>query len=281
MEEIHSIYHEYRRYGDPLQWECQKLGREAFDSQQACMQETLCDTLFTADDSYHLANVLESSAVFRDRNVEQLLNVLEHCGKDNDNVTRLRDELLSRGFVLCFVFVNDDVRNETETVEQAIRLIESASNGEGEVHVLSNTSSVCTAPRRPSTNVVAIVSNGTNAVSQDELCDSRPTSHFTLQCSMCANSVLELPGEECDDGNTADGDGCSASCTIEKAFVCTTITWRTSVCRHYDIDLNKFDNTTKDRTVVFFHRNEVVFLADNHTLDSSDYGDEVGCFMDD
>ncbi len=30
----------------------------------------------------------------------------------------------------------------------------------------------------------------------------------------CGNSTLD-PGEECDDGNTSDGDGCSADCLVE------------------------------------------------------------------
>ncbi len=33
-------------------------------------------------------------------------------------------------------------------------------------------------------------------------------------CLVCGNDVLEA-GEECDDGNTNDGDGCSAGCLIE------------------------------------------------------------------
>jgi len=33
-------------------------------------------------------------------------------------------------------------------------------------------------------------------------------------CAVCGNGVLE-PGEECDDGNIAPGDGCSATCTLE------------------------------------------------------------------
>ncbi len=32
--------------------------------------------------------------------------------------------------------------------------------------------------------------------------------------AVCGNGILE-PGEECDDGNTVSGDGCSADCTIE------------------------------------------------------------------
>jgi cysteine-rich repeat protein len=36
---------------------------------------------------------------------------------------------------------------------------------------------------------------------------------------VCGNGTVEAveAGEQCDDGNTADGDGCSASCTIETA----------------------------------------------------------------
>jgi len=37
---------------------------------------------------------------------------------------------------------------------------------------------------------------------------------------VCGNGVLELPDEECDDGNTVDGDGCSATCTNEPVPVC-------------------------------------------------------------
>jgi fibro-slime domain-containing protein len=37
----------------------------------------------------------------------------------------------------------------------------------------------------------------------------------------CGDGVIQ-PGEQCDDGNTASGDGCSASCQIETGFVCPT-----------------------------------------------------------
>ena len=35
--------------------------------------------------------------------------------------------------------------------------------------------------------------------------------------SPCGNGKKD-PGEACDDGNTHDGDGCSATCTLESAF---------------------------------------------------------------
>src|SRR5262249_46094367 len=34
----------------------------------------------------------------------------------------------------------------------------------------------------------------------------------------CGDFVLE-PGEQCDDGNNIDGDGCSATCLFEKNFI--------------------------------------------------------------
>ena len=36
----------------------------------------------------------------------------------------------------------------------------------------------------------------------------------------CGNSVLD-PGEQCDDGNTSNGDGCSDTCQVEDGWVCT------------------------------------------------------------
>jgi cysteine-rich repeat protein len=43
-----------------------------------------------------------------------------------------------------------------------------------------------------------------------------------LNCAQCGNGTLETP-EQCDDGNTAGGDCCSATCTYEAGFSpCTT-----------------------------------------------------------
>ncbi|MBK8156763.1 MAG: DUF4215 domain-containing protein [Streptococcus sp.] len=37
---------------------------------------------------------------------------------------------------------------------------------------------------------------------------------------MCGDAVLSI-SEQCDDGNTASGDGCSTSCIVENGFTCT------------------------------------------------------------
>jgi len=41
----------------------------------------------------------------------------------------------------------------------------------------------------------------------------------TTRPSVCGDSVL-IASEECDDGNTANGDGCSATCILETGYMC-------------------------------------------------------------
>ena len=41
----------------------------------------------------------------------------------------------------------------------------------------------------------------------------------------CGNGIVDY-GEQCDDGNQADGDGCARSCVKEAGFTCKTV----SVC---------------------------------------------------
>jgi cysteine-rich repeat protein len=49
-----------------------------------------------------------------------------------------------------------------------------------------------------------------------ELCElyQLTGNQYPLKCWNCGNGTVE-PMEECDDGNTDNGDGCSADCTIE------------------------------------------------------------------
>lgn len=48
-------------------------------------------------------------------------------------------------------------------------------------------------------------------------------------CPSCGDKNLD-PGEECDDGNTKDGDGCSAGCTVEKQPPCPPCDCPPSTC---------------------------------------------------
>jgi cysteine-rich repeat protein/YVTN family beta-propeller protein len=58
----------------------------------------------------------------------------------------------------------------------------------------------------------------------DSETDARPTIR-------CGNGIPQT-GEECDDGNTTDGDGCSATCTVEQGWSCQTFMNKplTSIC---------------------------------------------------
>ncbi len=43
---------------------------------------------------------------------------------------------------------------------------------------------------------------------------------ITGAVALCGNGILD-PGEDCDDGNSLDGDGCSATCSIESGWSCS------------------------------------------------------------
>ncbi len=72
----------------------------------------------------------------------------------------------------------------------------------------NTTKCVRTVPERTETQV----SNFSGSIDKPSDCVVTP---------VCGNSVVEAP-EACDDGNTVDGDGCSATCTVEarKVYVC-------------------------------------------------------------
>ncbi len=61
--------------------------------------------------------------------------------------------------------------------------------------------------------------------------------------AVCGNSVVDGP-ESCDDGNTADGDGCSATCTVETGWICAD-GGASGCCRDEDDD-GSCDNTDPD-----------------------------------
>ena len=46
-------------------------------------------------------------------------------------------------------------------------------------------------------------------------------------CTAVCGDGVKFPGEACDDGNTRNGDGCSATCTLEPGFTCTVVSVRT------------------------------------------------------
>ncbi|MBN2493739.1 MAG: DUF4215 domain-containing protein [Deltaproteobacteria bacterium] len=77
-----------------------------------------------------------------------------------------------------------------------------------------------------------------NLLDPGEECDLGPANSDTAsgqcpgvcrtdcRCPYCGDYTVDfVRGEECDDGNNTDGDGCSAACTIEAATTCGNGTW--------------------------------------------------------
>ena len=72
--------------------------------------------------------------------------------------------------------------------------------------------------------------------------------------------------EACDDGNTADGDGCSGSCEIESGYVCTTVVNQKSSCSipvapTLEFEVKVYGPITESETATV----KVVRLGDNTT----------------
>ena len=50
-----------------------------------------------------------------------------------------------------------------------------------------------------------------------------PYAKYNFACTKCGNSIfISGDGEQCDDGNDSNGDGCSSSCQIETGYSCDT-----------------------------------------------------------
>jgi cysteine-rich repeat protein len=48
------------------------------------------------------------------------------------------------------------------------------------------------------------------------------SSAVPVNLQNCGDGKLDPPGEQCDDGNTTNGDGCNALCQIEANWLCPT-----------------------------------------------------------
>jgi cysteine-rich repeat protein len=90
------------------------------------------------------------------------------------------------------------------------------------------------------------------------------------QGPVCGNGVVESPDEDCDDGNTVNGDGCTAACMIEVGGGGGGFGGSFATCFIKDTKVRMADNTekniqdvqigdvlkgeTSDNTVLAFHR---------------------------
>jgi cysteine-rich repeat protein len=69
---------------------------------------------------------------------------------------------------------------------------------------------------------------GNNVVEPGEDCDGTAGCDATCKLPTVCGNGAKQGTEACDDGNTTDGDGCSATCTVEVGYTCTGTT--PSVC---------------------------------------------------
>jgi cysteine-rich repeat protein len=78
----------------------------------------------------------------------------------------------------------------------------------------------------------------------DLTCTATRTSicEFPNGLAPCGNgSINTIANEECDDGNSTPGDGCSATCTIETGYACSGTP---SVCHPIELCWDGIDNDT-------------------------------------
>ena len=223
-------------YGDridsPFASECQETNRILYERQSQCLDEGLCETVFTAADAAIITSQwLDGLPVFRDRAVAQLLELVRACGENATNVAPLRRELEAAGFVICLQVTAANVSEARKKADGLRRLIREQTGAE--MVLLENGDIQCNAEsgrrrrrRREVAFDIAILSNGTNALSSESLCNNglnnvTSGSGVELVCPECGNGQTELPSESCDDGNVVDGDGCSSNCTIEPSASCS------------------------------------------------------------
>lgn len=74
-----------------------------------------------------------------------------------------------------------------------------------------------------------------NQIGIPHTCDCAPGSSRPLNdpngaCVSACGNGQRVPVEQCDDGNTVDGDGCSSTCRIETGYACHEPTHGPSVC---------------------------------------------------
>ena len=85
------------------------------------------------------------------------------------------------------------------------------------------------------------INNILSLIKNTHICLIHSGLNVSSYCTVigCGDGEIALSVEECDDGNTVSGDGCSSNCTTEKGFNCSTNDNYQSICDFvYLLDLD-------------------------------------------
>jgi len=140
---------------------------------------------------------------------------LDTCDEASDSCTYTPDDSQCDDGLACTIDVCDATGGCENTVMPGYCVIEGLCYGDGDTDP-SNACQMC----NPSISQVSW-----SYKTAGTLCDDGDPSTTNDACNgvgtcvgdyevICGNGIVEV-GEECDDGNTGNGDGCSATCTLE------------------------------------------------------------------
>ena len=142
---------------------------------------------------------------------------------DAQATLRSTDDVVCRRFHVSTAGLIDQAISAVDaTGARCSHAVSRITDASGRVHLLLQAlpfaDTVASAPGDMSFSVLAAptASLATGAFPADSL-----EATFTIHADVdtCGDGLLE-PGEQCDDGNTASGDGCSATCTNEPGHLC-------------------------------------------------------------
>lgn len=264
--ELRSFWEESYLFGvsDPVLSDCRTLSQRMRDAQETCFDKLLCDTPFTPGDSSLIVNnAFKQSETSR----AQLLRLLEAC--PTDTAASLGAAVRDEGFILCFSLPaglgGDELSATISQVEREYSAVRTdgaecpsqsdgnsrrrrsldldietfgryrrntpTDNTTGSPTAAATASPVAAAPT-PTTSSGGGLGFSSNSTDQGSACKngSGDVGNATLSCPVCGDGIVEVPDEGCDDGNTMDGDGCSANCTDETGFDCDSPPNMRSVC---------------------------------------------------
>ena len=137
-------------------------------------------------------SALRSNNAFKITSNGVITEIINASGDDTHGLNRASDIAVDDSGNVYVTGANSDNAFQIDPNGRITQIIDSSGDGAG--HALDNPVGVTT-DQFGNVYVVGQLSNNV----------------FQIELRSCGNGIVES-GEECDDGNTADGDGCSSSC---------------------------------------------------------------------